>query len=566
MSTKTPYTPSDTKTLPELLEAAPPSPPQRTSADPNAWPSLEAAASVFSKRRGATEDDGEGDGDGDGGGGGGEASPERPPGDPPLERVARGRHGPPTAGTDAPPSGPPTAAWAAGRTGRRGDDAPTDGPPGDPPSGGSRIRGGVVTKISVGSGAGGMEGLMAFPPVSRGSDPLPPEPEPDAPPPRPEPPRLPTVAVDAQLAPDQRTGPGGVDRERMRERVEERIDFRYQRYESLRVTLAQFRCPVRPDLDLEGVRARWPAFAAGRTPLGNGYIARLVEATFGDGASLAESARSLSVIGPSLKPGHLGGALDRAAAAVQPVMARLRDDLASAKGIKTDAGVAANWFVGGRARAGQVFAVTAGDRFLLVPAGADGADPDGQALLDRAQIDGAPTEAWARDATGRSRRGQWGVLRRRLAIALPWQPRPAGMGLHRALQVQQAWTADPDLPTLKAAAAEMKAWLDAHRSPSPETHLQRAATYGADNWRNLNPVDARGRLRAEDAPAIKEPPVVWRPVAEVSLQTAVTWATLVEGCLRRGVRPWTYIDAVLDAALHDRLGDGARFAPAAWRG
>ena len=548
MSTDTPYTPSDTKMVPELQEADPPPPPQRTSADPNAWPSPDAA-SVFPGR-------------------GGEADappPDAPPGDPPLERTAGGRGGGAPPRADAAPSGPPTESSAAGRGGGRAD-PPTDGPRGDPPTGGSRIRGGVVTKLSVGSGAGGMEGLMAFPPISRGSGPHPPEPEPDEPAPRPEPPRLPIVALDAILAPDQRVGPGGVDRERLRDRTEERIDFRYQRYEALRVTLAQFRCPIRPDLDLDGVRARWPAFAAGRTPLGNGYVARLVETTFGDGASLAESARSLSVVGPSLKPGHLGRALDRAATALQPVMARLHHDLLSAKGLTTDGGIAANWFEGGRARAGQVFAVTAGDRIALVAAGADGPDPQGQALLDRATTDGAPTDDWARDATGRSRRGQWGVLRRRLAIALPWQPRRAGMGLHRALQVQQAWTHSPDLAALKAAAAALKAWLEAHRSASPETHLERAATYGAEHWRNLDPLDTRGRLRAEEPPSIKEPALVWRPVAEVSRQTAVTWATLVEGCLRRGVRPWTYIDAVLDAALHDRLGDSAGWTPATWKG
>jgi hypothetical protein len=60
--------------------------------------------------------------------------------------------------------------------------------------------------------------------------------------------------------------------------------------------------------------------------------------------------------------------------------------------------------------------------------------------------------------------------------------------------------------------------------------------------------------------------VVWRPVAEVSLQTAITWASLIEGCLRIGRRPWTYIDALLDAALHDRLGDAAAWTPAAWKG
>ncbi len=346
-----------------------------------------------------------------------------------------------------------------------------------------------------------------------------------------------------------------------------RVDFRYQRFEELRVHEGWFRCPIRPDL--EAVKARWPAFVAGGLPLGNGAVARLIEARYTDASILAEQARLLVRLGLALRPAQLAQLLDKVALAVAPVVQAQRDRLKKAKRSVDSRPASLMVQHGHKQRAGGVFAITDNEDLVLVfkPDAGGPADP-GLALCEGAASGGAVAEGWLRDHLGWTRRGTLKSLRRRLALALPTHPQEAAAGLHLAFGLAKAWTPDPDLAALGAAAASLQAWLQARRAEflQPDDAFGRAVAFGVDAWTALQPVGPDGKVLPDPKMGGTglEPKPAWRILDEEQLETALLWVGLSLGCQRLGLRPWRYFAELLEAAARGPLDTPAAWTPAAW--
>jgi hypothetical protein len=437
-------------------------------------------------------------------------------------------------------------------------------PPGDP-----TVRGGGRLSVSPdnprppAAANPTMEGAVSFPPpapawarkMKRAA------PEPAAPVPGLEVERPRTVEVHGEASPAQKglvrlPGAG-------RDQVRRRLDFQHQRFELVRVR----RPLLEPKGGGEPEPAAWPAYLSDGAPIGNGLLAQVIAARFGDHDSTDAWGRIIMRLGIGATGPRLSEAIVAASTRVAPVWQALHDAvLAAADGID-EGDLAARVPEGRRMREGRVRGVTGADQIWF--SWREGEDlspvlPSGS----KAKSGGHRAFDLLSDSAGRSRAGRWAKVRQRLHALLPQDPDRAAYALHLAHRVRRAMTADPDPDVLATAAAGFRRWLDARRKEfdAPRSPLERFVIAGLAEWPDLAPVDEAGNL----APPLhtlrtgRQSPVMGIDPREGPPEDVLAWHSLVESCHRLGLRPWDYLHELLHAAAHDKLEKPADWTPARW--
>jgi transposase len=380
------------------------------------------------------------------------------------------------------------------------------------------------------------------------------------------------IELWGDLPPDERVGACGEPRRRLGERTHHRLDFRFQRYELLTVRRAVYDCPLCPEE--EPVVATSPRFLSGGVPIGNGLLAQLVVARFGDHGNLSELANSMSRYGLVIEADKLDSATRKAAAAVQQVIAAIRAEVNEAKRVHIDArGLPTRRPGPQRDIVGELFCVSAEDQlYWAIKEPAQGADPGSpdptEGAGGRKVREGEVAWNLLRDKLGWSREGRWGGLRHRLTVALITDPQRAAYGLFLVGALGQAAGPSGDKADLAARQRALKTWLDEQHATmdSPSTAMARAVSYALQLWPQLRHVDEAGRPIDEGEP--RRFPKAW--TAQWDLQSVAdrealtTWCTLIGCCRRLGLRPWEYLYELFEAVANDALRDPAAWTPRAW--
>lgn len=370
-----------------------------------------------------------------------------------------------------------------------------------------------------------------------------------------------TLEVIGQPGPTQASlvRPGGPGRDA----VSRRLDFQHQRFEFIRIRRPMLESPVGGASE----PAAWPVYISDGAQIGNGLLAQLIAARFGDHDTLDGWARSMTRLGHRVTGARLSEAVIAASTCVAPVWQALQDAvIADADGID-DGDLAARVPEGRRMREGRVRGVSGGgqlwfswreaeDLSPVLPRGSR-AEPSGHRAFDLLE-----------DSVGRSRAGRWARLRQRLHALLPQDPDRAGFALHLAHRVRRTMTGSPDPESVGAAAGAFRRWLDARRREfdAPRSPLERFVIGALAEWADLAPVDEAGSF----APPLhtlrtgRQSPVMSIDPRDGPPEDILAWHSLVESCHALGLRPWDYLHELLHAAAHGLLDDPEGWTPARW--
>jgi len=356
------------------------------------------------------------------------------------------------------------------------------------------------------------------------------------------------------------------------ERARRRLDFRYQRYELLVVRRAVYSCAF--CAELPPVVAERPRFLAGATPVGNGLLAQLIVARYGDHAALSELANSISRFGLLIEADRLEACTRTAAGRVASVVAVIQAEVNESKRVHIDArGVPTRRRSAVRDLTGELLCVSAEDQLYWMvkelPQAHDKGSPDlTEAITGRKVREGEVGWSLLRERLGWSRDGRWAALRHRLTLALVTDPQRAAYALFLLYAIDESASPVGERQDLLARERGFKAWLDEQAAgiQKPVTALERAVTYALSVWAQLRHLDDQGKPVEEPEP--RRFPKAWTPQWDLSgsdeRDALTTWSTLIGCCRRLGVRPWEYLYDLLEAIANERMTDPAAWTPRVW--
>ena len=317
-----------------------------------------------------------------------------------------------------------------------------------------------------------------------------------------------------------------------------------------------------------------PRFLAGATPVGNGLLAQLIVARYGDHAALSELSNSISRYGLLIEADRLEAATRGAAGSVSAVIDAIRSEVNESKRVHIDArGVPTRRPSKVRDITGELMCVSAEDQLYWMvkelPQAHDKGAPDHtEAISGRKVREGEVAWALLRERLGWSRDGRWAALRHRLTLALVTDPQRAAYGLFLLYAIDEAASAVGERADLALRERAFKAWLDdqADGVLKPVTALDRAVTYALSVWSLMRHLDDQGKPIEEPEP--RRFPKAWTPQWDLSgadeREALTTWTTLIGCCRRLGVRPWEYLSDLLEVVANDRLSDPPAWTPRVW--
>ncbi len=378
------------------------------------------------------------------------------------------------------------------------------------------------------------------------------------------------VEVVGTLAPDELIGNCGDPRVFKREVVHRRIDFMYQRYETVVIRRGEYHCPLCPDEPV--YRARRPQFLAGKTPIGNGMLAQLVASIYDDHATMFDQASLVDRLGFIIEEERIAAALDHAHHHVAPILAAMRAEISAGEGrpVIDKEPVVSRRPDRRRTVDGQLLFVSGATAQVLVHLDANEEDAIVKSVPP-SRRKGTAIQELFRERIGFNRAGLWAGVRRRFTTALSVSPREASYGLFLLHAIYSAASPTRGQPEeLLRRSRALRAWLEDQREQfeDPDTALQRAVVFALTSWENMRLVDDEREGQPIPEPPSRKFPKTFVPVwtfgGNEELSRALTWYSLTHTCRMLGVRPWEYLFALFTRLSEGPIADPEAWTPHAW--
>lgn len=366
------------------------------------------------------------------------------------------------------------------------------------------------------------------------------------------------VRMMGELSSEQQTALGD-DPRHIGDRTEERLDFIHYRFERVQVERPAY-LPWNDPLGTPTV-AELPRFAAGDVPLGNGMLAQLLASRYHDDLGLDQQQNLLARIHKPMSRGRLRTATSRGCALIQPVLNQMWNDLCAAKQVQvSQTGHGAMHVQPHRQDPGRVKAAGDPRHVVFWYEGPGSESPMGQ--LRGKAVDGLtdPDEVFGR-IMETNVNGHWAHVRRRFTLALVSSPEDARRVLFACHNLERARAVAPrEMPQI---LAKIKKQLEDSRdaNPEPKGAFDFAVLYALALWPRLEqaelPAGGNRPWRAEAVPWYLDE-------ADAPPAEALTWYSLVQSCVRLGIRPWTYLHELFDAVSTPAGITAKDWTPAAW--
>jgi len=333
----------------------------------------------------------------------------------------------------------------------------------------------------------------------------------------------------------------------VREEPERRLDFAWQSLRWLTVHRPVWDCPSCPS---EAARkATEPAFAARRIPVGNGLLAELLCARYEDHTPLAALGRLLASWGCPVSDLTLAEELARLSKAVLPVAEAVRAEVMAHPQEQDPEPARYAEVLGQTVRKGALAGRSSARScaFFVMP--------DGKRSLESTGKSRPLARLLTLATVGRGPDGVLGATRQRFRAQVWVEPERVGRALHLLHGFGQA----RGLGDARAAEAALRAWAEAERATfvDPSTGYEAAVVYVLAQWERLVADPPRETLTLA-----KGTPREWGFDAQEGGASAfAAWCTLIASCQRNGLRPWRYLNALLEALAAGRLGEPERWRP-----
>ena len=336
--------------------------------------------------------------------------------------------------------------------------------------------------------------------------------------------------------------PGGLTPVATGERIHHRLDFRYNRFERLKIRQLLYEYPETPQGgQFAGAN---PAFFASHAPLGNGMLARLVVAMYRDGLPLSRMEAMLTQLGAPVARSILQEQFAEVAEAIAPIAAQMLHE--QSKG-STEPPMPVLYSGLRRDMTGHM--VVHSDKRSVVLVFTEGAP------LGGAQDEGISVRL--RDAArGKGRYALWGQLRRKFFYALITNNTHA----RRALRMLDVLPTLPSPETDQDGLSRLQRWLDqaAAEFDGPKTRLEHAVTFANSAWSVLLKDPPRSRRDAFGREWFFPPEGL--PPGQVA-----DFLSILETCDLLSIDPYQYLKALLSSAAGTPTMEAKDWTPAAWK-
>ena len=373
------------------------------------------------------------------------------------------------------------------------------------------------------------------------------------------------VEILGRARPDERQDEEGYERELVREKTHRRLEFVFQRYEMLIVRRGIYK--LKGVLGSSDYVTRDPVFISGKVPLGNGMLAQVVAARFGDHATLVDLSNQIGRQNFEVEAERLEQAIDGAAPLGRAVLDIMHAEVLAEKIRQVDSkGIATLRPTPKRRQRGELKAVSTKAHVLLVHT--DEGDELSPLLNPPGRTKANGTFCWDLflERIGWNRAGIWAGVRRRFTACLVTHPQQAAYALFLSYAIENARVTDRG--ELANRCRALHEWLLARRAEfdDAENGLQYAIIHSLTMWERMTWVDESGGLSEE--PPMRPLPKTFEPTWELQsdreVEQTVLWGSLVASCRALGIRPWEYLYDLFQASAADRADDLSQWTPAAW--